>query len=186
MVASESLNAICVDDVTPRLKYDENGRVSHADFFAMRLDHAQIQNLGDHLNLRHLSFAHTAFGDADCVHLRNLSDLTWLSLRCTNVTGHGLVDLPVNALTHLDLFGCQLRKNAYSVLHRFKSLQTLILSRTPIADAELECLRSMTQLRLLYLKYTELTESAIMQLDAAMPNCRVKRFANGQPSARGL
>lgn len=187
MVATKHLADLCVHNTLPRVKFDELGHLVYADFYAMRLDRSRLARLCVHSKIEHLSLAYTNFSDEDMHHLIALSQLRWVSFKGTGITGPGIEGLTsLQVLTHFDLHHCKLNVEAFHHLSNIPSLKTLILSNTTISDADLPAFRSLSNLRLLYVRYTKLTENAIVRLEHLLPNCRIKRFAMGSPTAHGV
>jgi hypothetical protein len=54
-------------------------------------------------------------------------------------------------------------------------LQSLDLSYTRITDAGLEHLRGLTNLALLNLRDTQVTDGGVKKLEEALPNCKINR-----------
>ena len=111
-----------------------------------------LVHLRDLTNLQTLRFDFNEdITDASLVHLKDLTNLENLDLRETQITDAGLVHL--KGLT---------------------KLLSLNLNSTQITDAGLVHLEGLTNLEHLFLS-AELTDSAVAELQKALPNCEISR-----------
>ena len=90
--------------------------------------------------------------DAALKELKDLKQLTWLSLTVTQVTDAGLKELK-----HL------------------KQLTSLDLSHTKVTDAGLKELADLKQLTTLNLEGTKVTADGVADLQKALPGCKISR-----------
>jgi internalin A len=84
--------------------------------------------------------------------LESVPDLQCLAIDGKSITGRGLARL--RGLSHLD---------------------TLILQRTGMTDADLVHLEGLTQLRSLHLCDRTFTTEGIRRLQQALPDCKIER-----------
>src|SRR5262249_11099210 len=106
------------------------------------------------LNLRGLDVT-----DEHLVHLKDLTNLTWLHLRNTKITDKGLEQL--EGLTNLE----------YLNLHG-----------DDVTDAGLVHLEGLKNLRHIYLSRTKVTEAGAARLKKALPRCEIDLGAEpGKP-----
>ena len=110
-----------------------------------------VESLGPGAGIN-VSFTNETPTDAALVHLKQLTNLEWLSLGNTNVTDAGLVH--VEGLTNLT--------NVY-------------LYDTEVTDAGLVHLKGLTNLKMLDLGGSNVTDEGVNELQTALPNCTIVR-----------
>lgn len=113
----------------------------------------ELKVVAEFTNQERLSLAWTSIGDAGLARLPTLERLTDLELAYTNVTDAGLVHL-----------------------QKFSRLQRLGLQGTQITDAGVAHLGQMTSLTSLRLHNTHVTEAGVIELQEALPNCKIDRW----------
>jgi hypothetical protein len=127
------------------------------------------------------------FTNVTKLHLRDLSDdkldcldafgrLEWLDLTDTQVTDAGLAHVSgLIQLRTLNLRATRVGDAGLDNLRTLKKLQTLDLDGTDVGDAGLLQIAGLPQLRTLNLRGTKVTGEGVQKLQAAWPNCTIRR-----------
>ncbi|MCU0873818.1 MAG: SUMF1/EgtB/PvdO family nonheme iron enzyme, partial [Pirellulaceae bacterium] len=151
----------------------ENRRIAGDDF----------ERLADLRDLQRLSLAGTPFRDSDLVHLRNLHHLSDLNLARTRVSLGGLS--PIRELASLRTLNLAATKGGESAQIP-SSVTELDLSRTAIADDDVDVLAKLKALNQLTLSHPRVTQSGLQRLKAALPGCRIVQEPASPDSALQL
>ena len=61
----------------------------------------------------------------------------------------------------------------WGISKRLRHLQQLGLDRTQIGDAALENFKGLTELNVLFLRFTKVTDEGVKDLQQALPNCTI-------------
>ncbi|REJ92461.1 MAG: hypothetical protein DWQ29_04705 [Planctomycetota bacterium] len=134
---------------------------------------AQLKNCR---NLGWLFLSDTNITDAGLAHLSNVTGLRWLSLAATRITDVGLTHLQrLTNLRVLNLNETNVSDAGLADLTTLTNLQELFLKGTKISDAGLTSLSALSTLRDLFLAETEISDAGIERLQAALPNCEIRR-----------
>ena len=100
--------------------------------------------------------------------------LTTIGLSRSRLTDAGLAKLKsFPNLQVLSIAGTQITDEGLAQLASLKSLRSLDLDTTKISDAGLQHLKKMTQLKLLDIPQTNVTAGGVIDLQAALPNCKI-------------
>jgi len=138
------------------------------------VDDAALPYLQGMTRLQSLCLLGTEVTDAGLKHLQPLTALKVLNLSWNEVTGDGLEDLePLENLTELYLRGSKLTAENVEHVKMFPGLEILDLDGTPTNDAGLEHLEGLTRLKEIRLRHTAVTDRAIRDFRAALPNCTI-------------
>ena len=112
--------------------------------------------------------------DADLVHLKALTSLTFLALSGTKVTDTGLEHLKdLTNLQTLELRNTHITDTGLEHLIALTDLEVLVLTSPQITDAGLVHLKGFTKLERLYVNYTQVTDEGVKKLQQALPNCKI-------------
>ena len=158
-----------------------------------------LKSLGGLNQLKHLHIVSNKITDGGLSYLKDLTELETLGLHNSQITGAGFSQLKgMTKLQGIDLNGSKLSDDGLKHLAAIENLYILGLDNTrisgvgcdclanltqlfsvslmsnPISDAGIEDLKKLTNLRSLNLISTQLTPNDIMELKAALPNCRIK------------
>src|SRR6516164_3392843 len=112
-----------------------------------------------------INFSRTAINDEALKHLSPLSDLQYLNLSDTKLTGAGLKFLPKTTLKELVLDNTPLGDLGLQHLEPFVRLEKLSLGQTQIRDDGLAHLRTLVRLQELKLSNTRITDDGLKSLE---------------------
>lgn len=131
-------------------------------------------HLSSLVKLRNLILRSCEVEDGDLDLLAPLSNLEMLDLSSTKITDEGLLKLsPLENLKSLKLSKCKITDEGLIHLKPFaERLSTLCLHMCPITDQSLDHIVTLTNLRELWIGYTQITEKAISRL-ASLNKLRV-------------
>ena len=142
---------------------------------ATKITGAGLVHLKGLPELAHLGLTDTRVSDAGLAHLKDLTNLQTLNLRFTQVTGAGLVHLKGLNLKELripDQAATDTGLKHY--LEAVKPPTELSLFRwKKITDAGLVHIKELTNLRLVDLSFTQVSDAGIAELRKALPNCKI-------------
>lgn len=114
--------------------------------------------------------------DAGLVNLAGLKQLRVLALQGTLVTGPGLRHIRgCRKLELLALYNTPLTDEGLSHLADLPNLKWLMLSDTDVTDKGLSYLTQLKSLQKLELRGTHVTREGIMQIEKALPKCKILR-----------
>ncbi|HUG89374.1 MAG TPA: hypothetical protein VML55_00985, partial [Planctomycetaceae bacterium] len=153
-------------------------RLKHLDIPARALSDEHLKQIAGLSQLRSLKLYGATVSDAGLSHLKELTELRELGLQYTGLTDAGLEHLAgMRQLESLDLLGTAVTDAGLVHLRGVRSLRSLSLCRTGVTDAGLRELNPnpLTDLRELDVSETRVTQAAINELQAAIPECRIKR-----------
>ncbi len=115
--------------------------------------------------------------DAGLVRVKDLTNVTFLSLVGTEITDAGLVNLKgLTSLEVLRLDGTQVTDAGLVHLKNLTKLQQLCLARTQVTDAGLVHLSGLTRLSQLDLGHAQVTDEDVRKLQEALPNCEIIHY----------
>ena len=124
--------------------------------------------------------------DAELVGLRDLKNLTSLSLMSTKVTDEGLKELQgMQNLNNLNLEGTKVTDRGLKEFRELKELRTLELGRTGVTDAGLQELSGLKKLTSLGLQGAKVTDEGLKRL-AGFETLQSLDLSNTAVSASGL
>lgn len=135
---------------------------------------AQLQQLKQ---LRTLDLSHTDITKAGIEQLRGCSQLEWLKLNlCFAIDDKALEQVAnFGKLDELDLFGARLVSDAGIEHLTALPLKSLDLRYTNVSDSAIVHLKEMKNLKTLDISDTKITEKGQQELEAALPDCDVRR-----------
>jgi hypothetical protein len=151
-----------------------------ANLYGLTLDQTRVSDTGlSHIaalkNVDLLSLSGTSITDAGLIHLREMPQLINLDISRTEISNEGLAHLSeMKNLLVLRLSGTSIDGAGLERLKSLTRLQHLGLSDTQITDQGLAHLKQMPTLKVLALKRCQLTQAAIDDLQAALPQCRIE------------
>jgi WD40 repeat protein len=134
-----------------------------------------LKYLGELLELRILRLDNTGISDEGLRHLESLKHLALLGVGGTQVTDDGvgqLVTLPCLAVLALD--ARQLTRTAVTGLKNMPILVVLGVDGPELDKTDINALKDLTSLKELYFKNSRLSEQDIVDLRAALPNCKIE------------
>lgn len=135
--------------------------------------------------LKDLNLSNTLLSDAGLVAIGRIKTLEKLALATTDVTDAGLENLSGLAhLQSLDLRRCKISGSGLKALRSLGELRELDLSLTDISDAQLQDLIDLRQLTDLVLEYTAIGDDAVGQL-SQMTNLKVLDLGQSRLSEAG-
>jgi hypothetical protein len=148
-----------------------------------RVSERGAANLSRLTSLRLLGLGKTGLTDNLAACLRDMTKLEELDLWRTNVSDAGLLNLKdMHELNELSLNGTNVDDAGMECLANLRQLKVLRLSGTKVTNAGLQHLKGLTGLVHLELVDTNVTEAGIADLQKTLPNCKIFRRLNGQPS----
>ena len=137
-------------------------------------------------HLRALSIEDNRLGDAVLEHVAELSDLEWLYLGSSRITGKGLARLhTLSRLGHLSLRNPALTDDDFAQLPPLPELQSLGLDGTRLTNAGLKHLADYSEVRTLWLDRTQISSSGLREL-IALPNLAVLYLSEAKVSGDGI
>ncbi len=137
---------------------------------------AGLAHISQLTSLRELEIRKTKIRNEGLAQLRTLTNLRNLNCSDNNITGDGLRHLSgLVELRSLDLSQTRLDDDGLAHLGGMVHLEELDLSRTPITGEGLRHLRPLKNLKFINLFATQATEASVVELQRALPNCKVLR-----------
>lgn len=138
-----------------------------------------VESAGGELLSSHplfIQFSGDAITDTDLLEIRQLADTENLNLHQTLISDNGLAAIAHwKNLKYLGTQGNSLTDAALTHMQAFTQLERLELIGQPITDAGLIRLAKLQNLKTLDLNCcTNLTEPAVRNLRAALPNCEIR------------
>lgn len=130
-------------------------------------EHVTDQGLKDMVSFEQLQFLTVTgpkISDDGLKHLAGLKELTSLNLGRTRVTGTGLKHLRDNRLTELRLDDCPISDSSMAEVGVFRDLRYLDLQGTKITDASAKELLGLTQLQVLNVARTQISQKGMASL----------------------
>ncbi len=107
--------------------------------------------------------------------LKETTTLVSLGLHFSGVSDAGIAHLASNAgLVGLALQDSKVTAAGIDQVARFRKLIDLNLSGLPMSDNELETLKTLSELKILRLARSKVTEAGVKKLSAALPGCRIE------------
>lgn len=137
---------------------------------------AALRELSELRELKGLDLRGTHVSDDGIALLSSMPKLSWIQLDGTQVSGSGLSALrSLPKLSIVELNGCKLQPEDFKHLAACRHLISLGLRNTPITDADLVRLEQRTQLGILRLTDTGLSNAAVNRFQASHPACKIER-----------
>ena len=171
-----------------RVKRDEQNRVNEvwispwasAAEFASLKELPKLETLSISMRVdRKSGLGELKLGDADLVHLQEMTNLKYLLMLGTEIGDAGLAHLKgLNQLEGLHLKGERITDDGLKHLEGLTNLRGLSLRRTAVTDAGLPNLKHLTKLVFLDVRGTKVTEEGLKQLQQAMPRLEVIRYGS--------
>ena len=111
------------------------------------------------------------------LHVPGNSISLWVTIEASRLHGDGLAPLTAEGrnVSALRLENTQLGPGCFEQLGRMQSIKRLYLAKTGTSDDDLRELKSLAHLELLDLRDNPLSADALSELQAALPNCSIKR-----------
>jgi hypothetical protein len=135
------------------VKLDRNKAAIEVTLDGIKVTDTALIHLKGMTDLTFLYIGHTSVSDAGLARLKGLTNLQELYLDSNNVTGTGLKHLKgLTKLHNLSLNSTQVTDAGLRDLKGLTSLQTLDLSSTIVTDAILKEIKGLTKLRVLRLR----------------------------------
>jgi internalin A len=82
---------------------------------------------------------------------------------------------PGKPVISIDLSNARISDEDVKEAAKFPQLESLDLSKTEITDAGLEYLKSIKNIQLVNLNTTKVTDAGVLELQKALPNCKIQR-----------
>ncbi|MDX1924873.1 MAG: hypothetical protein SFV81_00065 [Pirellulaceae bacterium] len=140
------------------------------------IDDKSLKRLEGLTQLQYLSLEGSKISGDGLAVLRSLPQLKSLSLNGTRITDESLKHLlGVKNLTILLLNDTSVSDNGTATLALFTQLEWLYLNRTKVTDASMRKFGDLRELRFLSLLGTSVTDSGVADLHARIPSVRVRR-----------
>jgi serine/threonine protein kinase len=151
-----------------------------------KVDDAGLAHLKELTNLTGLSLAETRVGDAGLIHLKGLTNLTSLNLAGTRVSDAGLEHLKgLTNLTKLWVGTSGVSGAGLEHLKGLTNLTTLDLANAPVNDAGLVHLKGLSNLAELDLRGTRVSDAGLVHLKG-LTYLRALGLEGTQVSGAGL
>ncbi len=159
---------------------DLDGLAERSSLILCDLDDEALPHLARLYNLERLDvISKQPITDAGLSHLKHLSNLNYLSLTSTGVTGRGMIHLArLENLETLELSFTRVDDAGLSHLKALKKLRKLELRYTDITDAGLVYLEGLENLRELDIRSTKVTDAALARLRRARPGLKLEQGAD--------
>ncbi len=164
-------------DLLSQLRFNEFDRLEKLDLTGIKgLNYAFLAPFA---GLEELSLANAGLNDASLGQLPKLPALKRLVLDGNDIRGTGLTALSTQpALVDLSL-GCPTLTDLYAKnLAELKQLKRLSLAGSSISDAAIQHLEGLTNLEMLDLSRTKITQAGVERLRKALPACTIQWAAN--------
>jgi serine/threonine protein kinase/Leucine-rich repeat (LRR) protein len=164
-------------DLLSQLRFNEFDRLEKLDLTGIKgLNYAFLAPIA---GLEELSLANAGLNDASLGQLPKLPALKRLVLDGNEIRGTGLTALSTQpALVDLSL-GCPTLTDLYAKnLAELKQLKRLSLAGSSISDAAIQHLEGLTNLEMLNLSRTKVTQAGVERLRKALPACTIQWAAN--------
>ncbi|MFO0914972.1 MAG: discoidin domain-containing protein [Pirellulales bacterium] len=125
----------------------------------------------------------TGLTDDGLAEVAKLSNVIWLNLRGTKITDAGLAHLAnLKSLRKLHLEKTAVTDAGLAHLAGLENLEYLNLYGTQVTDAGLQQLKGLKSLKKLFVWETPVTAAGAADLQAAIPELKVNRGADAEPS----
>jgi Leucine-rich repeat (LRR) protein len=164
-------------ELLSQLRFNELDRLEKLDLTGIKgLNYAFLAPIA---GLEELSLANAGLNDASLGQLPKLPALKRLVLDGNDIRGSGLTALSTQpALVDLSL-GCPTLTDLYAKnLAELKQLKRLSLAGSSISDAAIQHLEGLTNLEMLDLSRTKITQAGVERLRKALRACTIQWAAN--------
>ena len=195
------LTGLLALDLSSMKQIDGSGLVHLADFkslkeltcFNTNISDPALEYMSNFLSLERLSLYWTQVDGSGLIHLKNLTSLKNLSLSKTLITDASLVHLKdMTWLKGLELYDTEIGDDGLAYLKGLTSLEKLILGNidrdsgiSPITDAGLVHLSTLTKLKQLGLYRTCITDDGLKHL-SGLTNLEVLNLNRTQITGEGF
>lgn len=133
-----------------------------------------LDYIGGLTKLEGLILNNNDISDEGLLHLKTLTNLNMLYLRNTQITSTGLAHLEkMTNLVQLWIGGTKITDAGLVYLKALNKLESLDLSHTQVTNSGLAHLEGLTSLNELFLKYSGVTIDGYLDLNEALPDCRI-------------
>jgi len=141
------------------------GPVSEIDLSGTKVTDDDLRLLSNLAELRTLNLHRTGISDAGLEHLKDLKNLTTLTIGDTRITNAGLKALTrLEQLQFIGLHGTHVNDAGVKHLTAFPHLKSLFLSKLDVTDEGMKTVKGLADLELLWLAETRITDAGLAEL----------------------